>query len=220
MGSKRGVAVDRYSAITWPEGAVGLVAGQPVVALDFDGVLNVTMGRDMVPPAGFVKRMVALDRANWPDHPYIRPLPPVRREIMHAIATSERHVDVIAGWLAAGAAVIWATTWERAIRGPARECGFPELPVLEMSAVPMAERPNLTALWKLAALTHTFAGHPLAWVDDFAGDWEGESQFGEPPAPMLAVAPDENVGLTDDQAADVTRFVSRYAVGPELPHGR
>lgn len=205
--------------IVWPDGGPspqsvtrdmgsGLRPGQPVVALDFDGVLNITTThRDREPPRGFQRRMIELDREHWPTHPYIRPLPFGRNPVTHAIVTSSEHLELVSDWLAAGAAVIWATTWELAIREPAREIGLPDLPVLLMSSVEMADYPQRTALWKLAALEASFPGRPVAWVDDFAGDWEEATELGDPPAPFLAVAPNEFVGLTSEQAAEVTRFV-------------
>jgi hypothetical protein len=205
--------------IVWPgngtqgDGVGALKPGQPVVALDFDGVLNVSVigGREAQPPPGFERRMIELDRNNWPDHPYIRPLPFGDFPVRHPIVTSAEHIPMVQEWLAAGAAVIWATTWELAIREPARLCGLPDLPVLRMSAVQLAELPDRTALWKLGALEATFPGHPLVWVDDFGTPWEGESQFGDPATPFLSVAPNEYVGLTAEQASRVTDFVRRYA---------
>lgn len=205
---------DVNSAITWPEGATGLTPGQPVVTLDFDGVLNVTVpgGRDAPVPEGFIRRTTELDKRNWPQHPYIRPLPMFSSAaIIHPIVTSEAHLAMVDDWLRAGAAVIWATTWELAIRRPASEVGLPDLPVLEMSAVPMAEQPQRTALWKLEAITTVFAGHPLVWVDDFAGEWVEQRSFGDPATPFLAVAPDEYVGLTQEQSDSVTAFVRANA---------
>lgn len=206
-------AFDVNSAITWPEGSAGLAPRQPVIALDFDGVLNVTVlgGRDAPVPEGFTRRTTELDKRNWPTHPYIRPLPLFSSAaIVHPIVTSAAHLRMVDDWLRAGAAVIWATTWERAIRRPASEVGLPDLPVLEMSVVPMAEQPQRTALWKLEAITTVFAGHPLVWVDDFAGDWVDQHSFGDPATPFLAVAPDEYVGLTTEQSDAVTAFVRAH----------
>ena len=73
--------------------------------------------------------------------------------------------------------------------------------------------PNRTAEWKVAGLQTAFAGHPLVWVDDFGYDREGESRYGDPPAPMLVVAPDEYVGLTEEQSAEVLDFVRRHRTG-------
>src|SRR5512139_1079077 len=52
---------------------IAVSPGQPVVGLDFDGVLNITARGDL--PDGFALHLVELDRENWPHHPYIRPLP-------------------------------------------------------------------------------------------------------------------------------------------------
>ncbi len=52
---------------------IAVAPGQPVIGLDFDGVLNITARGDL--PDGFEQHLVELDRDNWPHHPYIRPLP-------------------------------------------------------------------------------------------------------------------------------------------------
>ena len=182
--------------------------GRPVVGLDFDGVLNIT-ARDEL-PEGFEMHVVELDRDNWPDHPYIRPLPPGPGPFWHGVVTSRAHGRMVRDWLAAGAVVVWATTWERAVLRNAPLCDIPELPVLEISKVLTGPLPTRTAEWKVKGLQHAFAGHPLVWVDDFGVGMEGESRYGEPPAPMLVVAPDEEVGLTAVQSQEVLDFIRRY----------
>ena len=185
--------------------------GQPVIGLDFDGVLNITARGDL--PAGFTMHLVELDRENWPDHPYIRPLPSGRGPVIHGVVVSRAHGPMVRSWLAAGAAVVWATTWERAVLRNSALCDIPELPVLEISKVLRGPLPHRTAEWKVAGLQAAFAGHPLVWVDDFGADLSGESTYGQPPAPMLVVAPDEAVGLTVEQSQQVLDFVRRWAVG-------
>ncbi|MCU0284286.1 MAG: hypothetical protein MUD13_10395 [Candidatus Nanopelagicales bacterium] len=194
-------------------GALDLRPGQPVVGLDFDGVLNIVqLGRL---PDGFERHVVELDRANWPTHPYIRPLPPGRHPVPHGIVVNPAHGAMVRGWVDAGAAVVWATTWERAVLPNAVLCDLPELPVLELSrVVPEESLPTRTADWKVLGLQTAFAGHPLVWVDDFGGDRRGESTYGDPPAPWLVVAPDEEVGLTAAQAATVLAFVERHRPAP------
>ncbi len=113
-------------------------------------------------------------------------------------------------WQAAGAAVVWATTWERAVLGVAHLADVPPLPVLEISRIVAEPLPTRTADWKVAGIQAAFAGHPVAWVDDFGADRAGEATYGEPPMPWLVVAPDEAVGLTAEQADEVLRFVARH----------
>ncbi len=191
------------------EGQVGteipLRPGQPVVGLDFDGVLNITAPGEA--PAGFEVHMVELDRENWPDHPYIRPLPPGPGPFVHRVVVSRGHGLMVRSWLAAGAAVVWATTWERAVLRNAGLCDIPELPVLEISKVLPDRHPQRTAEWKVAGLQTAFAGHPLVWVDDFGAELPELCTYGEPPAPMLVVAPEESVGLTQAQSDEVLRFI-------------
>lgn len=182
--------------------------GQPVVGLDFDGVLNILPGTEL--PEGFERHIVELDRANWPTHPYIRPLPGGRREVLHGIVVSRAHGAMVRSWIEAGAVVVWATTWERAVLRNAALCDLPDLPVLEISRVLVGPLPQRTADWKVTGLQAAFPGHPLVWVDDFGADRRGESQFGDPPAPMLVVAPDEAVGLTAEEAEQVRRFILRH----------
>ncbi|MCU0284026.1 MAG: hypothetical protein MUD13_09040 [Candidatus Nanopelagicales bacterium] len=190
-------------------GALDLQPGQPVVGLDFDGVLNI-VPRSALPP-GFALHVVELDRANWPRHPYIRPLPPGDEPVPHGIVVNPAHGAMVRAWLAAGAAVVWATTWERAVLRNAALCDLPALPVLELSRVlPVEALPTRTADWKVQALQTAFPGHPLAWVDDFGADRRGESTHGDPPAPWLVVAPDETVGLTAGEADTVLAFVQRH----------
>jgi hypothetical protein len=198
--------VTRVPAVS---GALDLRPGQPVVGLDFDGVLNIVSSGEL--PAGFALHVVELDRANWPTHPYIRPLPPGTEPVPHGIVVNRAHGALVRAWLAAGAAVVWATTWERAVLRNADLCDLPELPVLELSKVLPAEAlPTRTADWKVLALQAAFPGHPLVWVDDFLADRRGEGTHGEPPAPWLVVAPDEAVGLTAEEAATVLAFVERH----------
>lgn len=187
---------------------IDVAAGQPVVGLDFDGVLNISARTDL--PEGFEAYLVELDRDNWPDHPYIRALPDGPGPFLHGIVVNRAHGQMVRQWLEAGALVVWATTWERAVLRNAHLCDIPDLPVLEISKVLTGPLPNRTAEWKVAGLQTAFAGHPLVWVDDFGYDREGESQYGDPPAPMLVVAPDEYVGLTEEQSAEVLDFVRRH----------
>ena len=183
--------------------------GQPVVGLDFDGVLNISARGDL--PAGFEQHLVELDREHWPTHPYIRPLPPGPGPFLHGVVVNPAHGTMVREWLAAGALVVWATTWERAVLRNAPLCNIPPLPVLEISQVLREPLPTRTADWKVAGLRTAFAGHPLVWVDDFGADRVGESTYGDPPAPWLVVAPDEYVGLTAAQSAQVLDFVRRHA---------
>lgn len=187
--------------------------GQPVIGLDFDGVLNIVVRGEV--PEGFERHLVELDRENWPRHPYIRPLAPGPEPQLHGIVVSRRHGPLVRSWMAAGALVVWATTWERAVLRNAALCDLPELPVLEISAFSPPPLPTRTADWKVAGLQAAFAGHPLVWVDDFGADRAGESTFGQPPAPMLVVAPDERVGLTEAQSEEILEFVRRVATDPE-----
>ena len=183
--------------------------GQPVVGLDFDGVLNITTGASV--PAGFEVHLVELDRANWPDHPYIRPLPPGPGPFLHRVVVSRAHGKMVRAWLAAGAAVVWATTWERAVLRNAALCDIPELPVLEISKVLGDRHPQRTADWKVAGLETAFAGHPIVWVDDFGTEHRTLSSYGDPPVPMLVVAPEASVGLTTPQSDEVLRFIQAHA---------
>ena len=187
---------------------IQVAPGQPVVGLDFDGVLNITARADL--PAGYALHIVELDRDNWPDHPYIRALPAGAGPFLHGVVVSREHGPMVRGWLAAGACVVWATTWERAVLRNAHLCDLPDLPVLEISKVLAGQHPQRTADWKVAGLQAAFAGHPLVWVDDFGADRRGESTYGDPPAPMLVVAPEEAVGLTPAQSAEVLEFVARW----------
>jgi hypothetical protein len=191
---------------------IPVAPGQPVVGLDFDGVLNITARTDL--PDGFELHIVELDRQNWPRHPYIRPLPDGPGPFLHGVVVSRAHGPMVRGWLEAGACVVWATTWERAVLRNAPLCDLPELPVLEISKVLVGAHPQRTADWKVAGLQAAFAGHPLVWVDDFGADRRGVSTYGDPPAPMLVVAPDEAVGLTSAQSAEVLAFVERFRPDP------
>lgn len=183
--------------------------GQPVVGLDFDGVLNITARSDL--PPGYELHIVELDRANWPDHPYIRGLPPGEHPVLHGVVVNREHGRMVRSWLDAGARVVWATTWERAVLRNASLCDLPELPVLEISKVLTEDLPHRTAEWKVMGLQTAFAGHPLVWVDDFGDELRGESTYGDPPAPMLVVAPDEARGLTEAESDEVLAFVRRWA---------
>lgn len=185
-----------------------VLPGQPVVALDFDGVLNVIRGR-REPPPGFVTHMVDIDPETWPDHPYISPLPWLfGRRVRHQITVNQAHGDMVHGWQQAGAVVFWATTWERAILPHAHLAGMPELPVLEISRVRPGHFPQRTADWKFDGLSVACRGHRLVWIDDMAGGYRGRTDFGIPPAPLLVVAPDESVGLTDHDNDRILKFLA------------
>jgi hypothetical protein len=189
---------------------IPVAPGQVVVGLDFDGVLNITARGDL--PDGYELHTVELDRQNWPDHPYIRPLPDGRGPFLHGVVVSRQHGAMVRAWLAAGACVVWATTWERAVLRNAHLCDIPDLPVLEISKVLADQHPQRTADWKVAGLQAAFPGHPLVWVDDFGADRRGESTYGDPPAaPILVVAPDEATGLTREESAEVLAFVERWS---------
>ncbi len=186
---------------------VELAPGQPVVGLDFDGVLNIVVGEDI--PEGYQAHVVPLDRATWPTHPYIRPLPVGDFNVLHRVVVSLIHGPMIRAWQAAGAEVVWATTWERAVLPNAVLSDVPDLPVLEISKVVAEPRPHRTADWKVQGLQTAFAGHPIVWVDDFGTDLAGESTYGDPPAPMLVVAPDETIGLTQADSDRIVDFLER-----------
>lgn len=191
---------------------IDVAPGQPVVGLDFDGVLNISAREDL--PEGFEMQLVELDRDNWPTHPYIRPLPPGPGPFLHGVVINPAHGRMVRSWIDAGALVVWATTWERAVLRNAPLCDIPPLPVLEISKVLAEPLPTRTADWKVAGLQAAFAGHPLVWVDDFGTDRAGQSTYGDPPEPMLVVAPDEYVGLTSAQSVQVLDFVRRHAPSP------
>lgn len=181
--------------------------GQPVVGLDFDGVLNIVVGEDL--PAGYEAHVVQLDRASWPDHPYIRPLPRGRFPVAHRVVVSRMHGAMVRSWIDAGALVCWATTWERAVLPNAALSDIPALPVLEISKVLRDRHPHRTADWKVSGLQEAFQGHPVVWVDDFGVEAQAESTFGEPPMPMLVIAPDERIGLTQAQSDRIVEFIER-----------
>lgn len=186
---------------------IPVAPGQPVVGLDFDGVLNVAGGA--VVPEGYEAHTVELDRARWPEHPYIRPLPPGGSPAMLGVVTSRGHGGMVRSWLDAGAVVVWATTWERAVLRNAALCDIPELPVLEISRVLPDHFPMRTAQWKLDGLLASFPGHPLVWVDDFGDQVDPRDSHGDPPVPMLIVAPDGRVGLTAEQSDRIVEFIRR-----------
>jgi hypothetical protein len=202
---------------TATEHGIPVTPGQVVVGLDFDGVLNITPDGGPL-HEGFEQHIVELDRRNWPHHPYIRPLPAGPGPFLHRIIVNPAHGQMVRSWLAAGAQVFWATTWERAVLRNAPLCDIPELPVLEISKVLTDDLPTRTADWKVAGLQAAFPGHPLVWVDDFGDQVRAESTFGEPPAPMLVVAPRDTVGLTSEQSDQVLSFIHRWRPdGPGAP---
>ncbi|MGV1003911.1 MAG: hypothetical protein ACOYEV_03890 [Candidatus Nanopelagicales bacterium] len=185
--------------------------GQPIVALDFDGVLNVVSGK-AGPPPGYTAVMVELDRRTWPTHPYIAHLPDrFRGPIRHQIVVNPAHGEMVRRWQSAGALVVWATTWERAILPHAQWVGIPELPVLEISQVIPDSFPSRTADWKFQGLCVGCQGHPLVWVDDMADGYREQGEFGSPPAPLLVIAPDERVGLTASQNDLIEGFLAAQA---------
>jgi hypothetical protein len=192
--------------------ALRLRPGQPVVAIDYDGVVN-ALGRPA--PRGFEAVAVRVDRANWPTSRFHGRLPRGTDDPPHEVVISRRHGRVVRRWLRMGAAVVWATTWERAVLRQARLSRIPELPVIEFSQLmpdpAMAHFRNCPQ-WKIVTLQYVLYGHPLAWVDDMAEAWSDTRTWFRPDArdheaAFRAIVPVDYLGMQEVDSDEVTDFI-------------
>lgn len=143
---------------------------RPVVALDFDGVLN-PLGFEV--PQGFVEHTVHAPVGVVPESAFIRG--GGRTPLTTTVRINTDHGAWIESLLEV-ADVVWATTWEEA----ANVCiapllGIDPLPV----GISVEDHPPRfghmrngdSAAWKAEALENKFAGRPLVWADDTASAW-------------------------------------------------
>ena len=177
--------------------------GRPIVALDVDGVLNVR-------GVGWPAHTVAVVEADLPDHPFRRQHPGGTLEL--TVHLNPAHGRWIRRLQAAGAEVVWATTWEATANLLAPHLGIGPLPIgVETASFP----PGLTETptsWKGGALSERCAGQPLCWIDDFNGHtfhqpWQRWVGGIVDPSPTLAIRVDRSRGLTSAQMGHVTRWV-------------
>lgn len=194
--------------------ALQLRDGQPVVAIDYDGVVNAV---SRPAPPGFRTELSRVDRANWPTSRFHGRLPRGTEDPAHEVVVCRKHGRVVRRWQRLGAAVIWATTWERAVLRQAGLSRIPELPVVEFSHLmpdpAMAHFRNCPE-WKIVTLQYVLYGHPLAWIDDMAQAWAGTRTWFRPDArdheaPFRAVVPVDYLGMQETDCSEVTDFIRR-----------
>lgn len=203
---------------------------RPVVALDVDGVLNFDNAPDL--------HTLTVPAADQPKSPFVRG---GRGE---PVTITVRIDPSIGPWiteLRKHAEVVWATTWQdMANKYLAPLLGIEPLPVgISIEANPPRfghVKDGNSAGWKAMALTDTFAGRPLAWIDDQAWaylpertedvfvpgqpwiDWR-YTEDDQPAAPTLVLVPNESTGLTLAHRAQIEAFVANpYEYEIPRPH--
>jgi hypothetical protein len=155
---------------------------RPLLFLDIDGVLNPFPDT----PAGFEE----YDFFPADDEP---------------VRLAARHVDWL-GELVAVFDVVWASGWgEDANRVLSPFFGLPELPLVDLPAIPFEPLEKVPGVALLAG------DRPAAWVDDNLGP-EALAWAEQRRAPTLLVAVDSATGLTRaavEQLLDWARCLSR-----------
>jgi hypothetical protein len=201
--------------------------GRPVVALDFDGVLNPRVAQA---PAGYTRHQVEL---LLPDAP-----PPYLKVDRTGLLTGEVLINPDHGrWIAElrkQAEVVWASTWERVANMViAPLLGIEPLPLGVDSALRWPKFTEDSPPWKARSLIATYGqDRPLVWVDDHAGPW---AETFRPPSeaylqflrqhnlsadtatadrwrqgPTLVITPEPTTGLTEEQMAEIAEFVAGW----------
>lgn len=224
---------------------VTLTSPRPVVALDVDGVLNISPG------PGIQEHRLHVPAALVPKSPFLR-------------GYGEQDLDgtlwldpTVGPWiqqLRTVAHVVWATTWEHlANTHLAPLLGIDPLPVacaVHIAPPRYGYVKNRDSIgWKASVLMQAYPNRPLVWVDDGAwnytspdentpdgvtwSDWRypwprPSEQYGDPDfhahaakvrAPSLALAPRAETGLDVDVRTQVDAFVADpyHYVRPQDP---
>lgn len=191
--------------------------GQPVVALDFDGVINAICEPGREPP-GFERHKVWLDAATWPDHEWIAQL--LFEGGDHtSLVLNPVHGRFVHELIDAGVLVVWATAWQRAVLPHASLAGLPELPVLPFSELTSGQRHRSAMEWKPAGFAATFdAATPLLFVDDSA--WAHRSMtIGPHGGPFKVVVPNERCGMTRRDRSVITNWAQAHVANWEASAG-
>ncbi len=183
---------------------------QPVVALDFDGVINVLCQAGQE-PAGCTRHDIWLAAETWPDHEWLVPVAePGERA---TVVLNERHAGFIAELEAVGAHVVWASAWEHAVLPHLHLADLPERPVVPFSRLARGKRFGDAMSWKLNGFQRAFGrATPLAFVDDSAMTVR-HMTVGPHGGPFKVVVPYSNRGLVRREQDALLRWVRRHADG-------
>jgi hypothetical protein len=179
-------------------------AGRPVVALDFDGVLN-ALARE--PGVDRTVHWLEIPAEEWRKHRLLRQpgegVDPVR------VPVSLRPAD--GPWiqkLQQRADVCWATSWEDlANRYVAPLLGIEPLP-LGTGTPSRISHLSDTVQWKADSLADRYFGRPICWADDIA--WPGRGRH-TIPSGYVVVRPNPELGLVDEDRRRIGRFVSFWS---------
>jgi hypothetical protein len=171
---------------------------RPVWLLDIDGVVNALSRK---PVAG-----------SFPADQWVQCL--VRTELpgvgpaAFPILAAKPVLDFVAAVQATGKVDIrWHSTWrEAAITDLAPSLGLPELPI---SVAPeWANHHAIIPWWKQAAAERVLAaGRLLVWTDDDINMFRMDLGAFERRADALLIAPDPEVGLTQPDLEEISRFL-------------
>lgn len=201
---------------------------RPLVALDFDGVLNPLV---FDAPAGFAEHRLAIPADKIPHSPFLRRDPDGGIEVTvlinpdHGrwITTLREHADLA-----------WSTTWEHLANDYiAPLLGIDPLPVAVDSDVLGPKFTEDSASWKARSLIERYGEErPLAWLDDHSASWVAPTpptdteraelleagvpipDYGDEPwwraGPTLVIAPNSKIGVSAEQMAAIDAFVGEH----------
>jgi HAD domain in Swiss Army Knife RNA repair proteins len=179
---------------------------QPVVALDFDGVLNVFAA---VLPAGFERRSLRVGFDEWPTSPFLQRHPGIGELWQIEVCVNPAHGEWINRVQARGALVVWASTWQQAAVTFINPILDIDIPVgIDVDRHPPRVgyiRDGDTMGWKRAALNDEYGrDRPLCFIDDHAEIGPAWWRTG----PTLQVRTDEASGITNEQMSEVEEWLA------------
>lgn len=176
----------------------------PVVALDFDGVLNIFPKG--TPPAGFTAHTFTVAAGQWPTSPFLRDLPDDQRDVTVTMNPA-MHGQWIRDLQTAGVTVVWATTWQEAAVEFINPILGADIPVAVSTVTdpPRWDELSNQIAWKANILLRQFKGRPICFIDDQSAHthWVDAAHW-------LAVAPSEHRGLTRKEMATVDQWAAKH----------
>jgi hypothetical protein len=179
---------------------------QPVVALDFDGVLNVFA--DAL-PTGFERHPLAVGFDDWPLSPFLKRHPGQGELWTIEARLNSAHGEWIRRLQACGALVVWASTWQQAAVTFINPILGIDIPVgIDVDRHPPRFdfiRHGDTMGWKRAALNAEYGvDRPLCFIDDHADPSHTTWRSGL----TLQVRTTEATGITDEQISQVEDWLA------------
>jgi hypothetical protein len=179
---------------------------QPVVALDFDGVINVFTD---VLPAVFERHSLAVGFDDWPASPFLKRHRGQGEAWQIEVCVNPAHGEWIRQLQASGALVVWATTWQQAAVTFINPILDIDIPVgIDVDRHPPRFdyiRHGDTMGWKRAALNAEYDVYrPLCFIDDHLETGPAWWRKG----PTLQMRTDETIGISDKQMSEVEKWLA------------